>query len=194
MCMSRKDRKIKTAKTAKVYLDVLFAVCMVFCQKFLLRMVSVLFVCLGNICRSPLAEAIFNYQVRQKQLQPYFRAASCGTANYHIGDPPDSRTIRNAIKNGITIQHIGRQFDTTDFKEFDLIVPMDESNRDNLLQLRGAEKFRDKIKLMRSFDTENRGGDVPDPYSGSEKNFQEVFEILDRSVRGLLQVLVADLK
>lgn len=157
-------------------------------------MISVLFVCLGNICRSPLAEAIFNYQIRQKQFQSYFRVASCGTANYHVGDPPDSRTIRNALKNGIAIQHIGRQFNIADFEEFDLIVPMDESNKDNLLRLHGADKFRDKIKLMRTFDTKNRGADVPDPYYGSEKDFQEVFEILDRSMKGFIENLEPDLK
>lgn len=157
-------------------------------------MVSVLFVCLGNICRSPLAEAIFNHQVRQKQLQPYFRAASCGTANYHVGDPPDSRTIRNALKNGIAIQHIGRQFDISDFGKFDLIIPMDESSRANLLRLPGIAQFRHKIKLMRTCDPENGGADVPDPYYGSEKNFQEVFEILDRSMKGLIENLEAGLK
>ncbi len=155
---------------------------------------KILFVCLGNICRSPLAEAIFNHQVVEKQLQSHFQADSCGTGNYHIGDPPDSRTVRNALKNGISIRHIGRQFGSQDFGSFDLILTMDRSNRDNLIQLQGSGTYKDKIKLIRMFDSIKVGADVPDPYHGSEKDFQEVFDILERSVRGLVESLEAQIK
>lgn len=152
-------------------------------------MERILFVCLGNICRSPLAEAIFNHQVVDRGLQKYFLGHSCGTANYHIGVPPDSRTIRNALKNGISIQHLGRQFDPLDFQSYDLILPMDRSNEGNLLRLDGVGLHRHKIKIMRAFDPIHTGADVPDPYYGSEKDFQEVFDILQRSVKGLIGFL-----
>ncbi len=154
----------------------------------------VLFVCLGNICRSPLAEAIFNHKVAEKQLQSHFQADSCGTGNYHIGSQPDSRTIRNASKNGISIRHQCRQFGVQDFDSFDLILAMDSSNRNDLIQLQGAKTYKDKIKLMRTFDSIKLGVDVPDPYHGSEKDFQEVFDILERSVRGLVEFLEAEIK
>jgi protein-tyrosine phosphatase len=157
-------------------------------------MVSVLFVCLGNICRSPLAEAIFNHQVKQKKLHEHFQSASAGTADYHIGDPPDSRTIRNALKNGVTIDHLGQQFTAEHLETYDLIVPMDRSNLANLLQIPGAEKFRDKIRLMRCYDSVDCDSDVPDPYYGSEKNFQDVFEILDRSMKNFIEHLETGLK
>lgn len=152
-------------------------------------MQSVLFVCLGNICRSPLAEAIFNHQISKKQLEGRFRASSCGTANYHIGDPPDTRTLQNALKNGIVIHHLGRQFDHRDWEEFDLIVPMDQSNKAHLMRMPEAIKFKRKIKLMRDFDPEGVGADVPDPYYGSKDDFQKVFDILDRSIREFIQFL-----
>ena len=154
---------------------------------------KVLFVCLGNICRSPLAEAIFNHQVAEKQLQSHFQADSCGTGNYHIGSPPDSRTIRNALRNGISISHLGRQFGVQDFETFDLILTMDRSNRENLLQLQGSGRYQDKIKLMRMFDSIKVGADVPDPYQGNEKDFQEVFDILQRSVTGLVKSLEVEI-
>jgi protein-tyrosine phosphatase len=152
-------------------------------------MTRILFVCLGNICRSPLAEAIFNHKLEGRKIRSRFQAASCGTANYHVGDPPDSRTLRNALKNGVTIDHAGRQFCEPDFEAFDLILAMDKSNLANILRVPGAERFADKVRLMRSFDTIGTGSDVPDPYYGTEKDFQEVFDILDRSVEKLIESL-----
>ena len=149
---------------------------------------KVLFVCLGNICRSPLAEAIFLHKIKEKGLGNDFEASSCGTSNYNIGDPPDPRTIRNASKKGIEIQHVCRQLSYSDLENFDLILPMDKSNYDHILNLKNASLYADKISLMREFDPLGKG-DVPDPYSGSERDFQEVFEILDRSIDGLIEFL-----
>jgi protein-tyrosine phosphatase len=152
-------------------------------------MTKILFVCLGNICRSPLAEAIFNEEIKRRGLTDKFYAESCGTANYHVGDPPDPRTIANAARNGTSIQHVGRQFEAADFKKFDLILPMDASNRMNLLRLPEGKSYQDKIKMMRSYDPVDRGADVPDPYTGGEEEFQEVYDILRRSVGPLIDSL-----
>lgn len=144
--------------------------------------VKVLFVCLGNICRSPLAEAIFKDKVKRKNLDRFIEADSCGTANYHVGDTPDERTVRNALKNGVTINHYGRQLAVDDLDYFDFILAMDNSNHSNIKRLVYADHHHDKIALMRTYDPLGKGKDVPDPYYGTEHDFQEVFEILDRSV------------
>jgi protein-tyrosine phosphatase len=146
---------------------------------------KILFVCLGNICRSPLAEAIFKHKVKERGLDHQFEADSCGTANYHIGDTPDERTNRNAQKNGIRISHRGRQLSATDLETFDLIFAMDESNFRNIMRLENSEAHAKKISLMRAFDPLG-SGDVPDPYYGGERGFQEVFDILDRSLDNFL--------
>jgi protein-tyrosine phosphatase len=147
-------------------------------------MIKVLFVCLGNICRSPLAEAIFNHKIKKYGLASFFMADSCGTANYHIGDSPDHRTIKNALKNGVEIHHVGRQLQYSDLENFDLILAMDANNLSNILKLANGTSFEKKIKLMRTYDFVV--GDVPDPYYGTEQDFQQVFEILDRSVEKLI--------
>lgn len=126
--------------------------------------IKVLFVCLGNICRSPLAEAIFKHKVREKSIDLLFEADSCGTSNYHIGDPPDERTIRNAFKNGIKIDHCGRQLSETDLVVYDFILVMDNSNYRNVLNLRNSSEHSHKIFLMRDFDPDSKGAEVPDPY------------------------------
>ena len=143
---------------------------------------KIVFVCLGNICRSPLAEAIFKHKLKSKNLDRYLEADSCGTANYHVGDSPDPRTIANALKNGVTIKHVGRQLSEDDLEYFDIVLAMDQSNYQNILRLSNSGVHRSKIKLMREYDSIGKGNDVPDPYYGGEKNFQEVFEILDRSL------------
>ncbi|WPZ08903.1 low molecular weight protein-tyrosine-phosphatase [Roseivirga spongicola] len=150
---------------------------------------KVLFVCLGNICRSPLAEGIFRHKVKERGLEEVFKIDSCGTADFHIGEKPDSRSVANAKKNGILYSHRGRQLKKFDFNDFDYILPMDDSNIDNVAQLKPEGATAAVIK-MRDFDEEGVGQDVPDPYYGGENGFQLVFEILERSTENLLNKLV----
>jgi protein-tyrosine phosphatase len=159
-------------------------------------MKRILFVCLGNICRSPLAEAIFKHKIREKGLEGEFEAASCGTANYHIGDPPDPRTVRNALTNGVKIHHLGRQLCTEDFSNFDMILVMDKSNFHNSSRLvkeesaQGTGSHHSKIRMLRFYDPQGKDEDVPDPYYGEDKDFQNVFDILDRTIESMIRELV----
>jgi protein-tyrosine phosphatase len=115
-------------------------------------------------------------------------ADSCGTSNYHIGGLPDHRTIANAARNGITIDHCVRQLTIDDLEKFDFILAMDKSNYQNILRLPGAENFKDKISLMRDFDPKEKG-EVPDPYHGGEESFQDVYNILDRTMTSFINYL-----
>lgn len=151
---------------------------------------KVLFVCLGNICRSPLAEAIFKHKIKNLGLDGEVFADSCGTANYHVGDTPDPRTIKNARMNRIEINHLGRQFSTKDFEKFDYVLAMDKSNYRNVLDLAVGNQ-KDKIYLLREFDSEE-GDEVPDPYYGGDEGFQLVFEMLDRSIDSFINHLQKD--
>lgn len=153
--------------------------------------VKVLFVCLGNICRSPLAEGIFRKKVEDKGVGDRFEIDSCGTSNFHIGELPDPRTRANAIRNGIELNHRGRQFSKMDFEDFDYILAMDESNLKNINRL-APPSVKSKVMKMRHFDDLYCNADVPDPYYGGEKGFQQVFEILDRSAERLLQQIITD--
>lgn len=149
----------------------------------------ILFVCLGNICRSPLAEAIFKHKIRAKKIAHLVEADSCGTANYHVGDTPDPRTIKNALKNGVVIDHLGRQLSARDLEAYDFILAMDRSNHTNILRLSNATDHAHKIRLMRSYDINPSDDEVPDPYYGDEAGFQNVFEILSHSIDSFIEFL-----
>lgn len=154
-----------------------------------MKKIKILFVCLGNICRSPLAEAIFKHKIKEKGLENRVEVNSCGTANYHIGDTPDHRTIKNALKNGVVIDHLGRQLSSQDLAAYDFILAMDKSNHTNILKLSNASDHAHKIKLMRSFDLNYSGEEVPDPYYGDEAGFQHVFDVLSHSVESFITFL-----
>lgn len=151
--------------------------------------VKVLFVCLGNICRSPLAEGIFRFKVKERSLEHHFQIDSCGTSDFHIGEKPDERSLSNAKMNGIDYMHRGRQLKVKDFYEFDYIFPMDDLNLKDVNSLK-PDDAKAVVMKMRSFDEEDSGSDVPDPYYQGEDGFQLVFDILDHSAEKLLNELI----
>jgi protein-tyrosine phosphatase len=153
--------------------------------------VKVLFVCLGNICRSPLAEGIFRHKIEQKGIASRFVVDSCGTAAYHVGEHPDDRSVANARKNGVEYDHLGRQLKEQDFYRFDYILAMDEYNLADIHRLQPADA-KAQVMMMRAFDPMDENANVPDPYYGGEDGFQLVFEILERSTEHLLARLMKD--
>jgi protein-tyrosine phosphatase len=157
-----------------------------------MKKVKVLFVCLGNICRSPLGAAIMKKRVRDLNLADFIEVDSCGTSNYHIGDGADPRTIANARKNGVAIEHCARQLTAEDLDRFDYIFAMDKSNYQNIMRLANGRPVDNKVMLLREFDPKGRG-EVPDPYYGDERLFQEVFDIVNRSVDAFLDHIRKDL-
>lgn len=148
-------------------------------------MIKVLFVCLGNICRSPLAEAIFKKKLQNEGLDKKILADSAGTANYHVGENPDPRTIEIAEKHGVPVNHKGQQFKKHHHDEFDYLLAMDHSNYRNMTTEMGMDP--DKLILMRDFDSNGKGQDVPDPWYGGMNGFEDVYQILDRSLDEFLE-------
>jgi protein-tyrosine phosphatase len=139
---------------------------------------SILMVCLGNICRSPVAEGVMKSKLNKYNLS--IHVDSAGTAAYHIGENPDHRSIKNARKNGVDIsQLIARQFEVADFNRFDRIYVMDAQNLKDVLHLAPTKADQLKVKLLLSELKNSSFKEVPDPYFGGEEGFQLVFDLLD---------------
>ncbi|KAL8484196.1 hypothetical protein ACS0TY_026773 [Phlomoides rotata] len=160
---------------------------------------SVLFVCLGNICRSPAAEGVFRHLVKEKGLDSNFFIDSAGTINYHEGNQADPRMRAASKKRGIEITSISRPIKPSDFRDFDLILAMDERNREDIL---GAfERWRhretipidahEKVRLMCSYCKRHDETEVPDPYFGGAQGFEKVLDILEDGCESLLESIVS---
>jgi protein-tyrosine phosphatase len=150
--------------------------------------IGVLFVCLGNICRSPLAEAVFRHVVEEAGLGERFDMDSAGTSDYHTGDSPDPRTAEVAARRGVALEHAARQVLAADLERFDYVLAMDRANLGKLQSLAARSGGTAEIRLLRSFDPD--GGhdhEVPDPYFGGSDGFEDVHTMVENACRGLLQ-------
>ncbi|WP_017430594.1 low molecular weight protein-tyrosine-phosphatase [Vreelandella jeotgali] len=146
---------------------------------------KVLFVCLGNICRSPSAEGVFRRAVAQAGLEQQITVESCGIGDWHVGHPPDERAQAAAMRRGIDIGGlVARQFSREDFDDFDFILPMDYGN---LRDIRGMEPddHRARIELFLAFAGMPQG-EVPDPYYGGDRGFEDVLDMIEEASRGLI--------
>jgi len=154
-------------------------------------MKQILFVCLGNICRSPSAEAVFNALITKKGLADEFQCDSAGTAAYHAGDSADYRMKQFAQKRGYNLTSISRPVDPkTDFERFDYIIGMDRQNVQDLKAMARDENDRKKISLMTDFCTLKNYDSVPDPYFGGSAGFELVLDILEDACDGLIQKVI----
>ncbi len=151
---------------------------------------KILIVCLGNICRSPLAEGV----LRSKLPSDRFEVDSAGTANYHIGDAPDSRSIASGKKHGVDISMLrGRQFTAYDFSVFDFIFVMDKSNYQNVIRLAQNDHDLRKISFLADALGEIKKSEVPDPYYGKEADFEKVYQLINTACDQIAQKLISNL-
>lgn len=157
---------------------------------FVYMKIKVLFVCLGNICRSPSAEAIFRGYVEKKDLGDAFEIDSAGTSAYHQGEPADARMRRHASKRGYQLTSLSRKFDpTTDFDHFDIIIAMDRDNLYELQQMARSKEDEEKLFLMTDFSSAFDYNHVPDPYYGGDQGFELVIDLLEDASNGLFSHL-----
>ena len=153
--------------------------------------IRVLFVCLGNICRSPTGEAVFRHLVEERGLGEHYEIDSAGTSAYHIGEPADERMTRAAAARGIHLTSRGRQATSADFTDFDVIVAMDRANERNLLALCRSDAEREKVVRMMALHPNPPTPDVPDPYYGGPQGFEEVLDLVTAACERLLEQLEA---
>jgi protein-tyrosine phosphatase len=158
-------------------------------------MINVLFICLGNICRSPIAEGVFQNIVQQAGLTDKIQCDSAGTASYHIGSLPDRRMRQIALERGIKLTHNARKLNGDDFYNFDYIVAMDEANFDDIrnqsYRSSGFYFPEDRLFMYREFDPERQDAiDVPDPYYEDISMFEEVYEIVERCGIEFLEFII----
>jgi protein-tyrosine phosphatase len=156
-------------------------------------MVRLLFVCMGNICRSPTAEGVMRGLLREQGLENVVEVDSAGTGDWHVGDPPDRRATAAAHARGVVLEGAARQVARADFDDFDLILAADRRNLRDLRALLPPEA-RAKVHLLREFDPASEDApdlDVPDPYYGGDDGFERVLDLVEAACRGLLDDLRA---
>ncbi|AZQ62484.1 low molecular weight phosphotyrosine protein phosphatase [Flammeovirga pectinis] len=151
---------------------------------------SVLFVCLGNICRSPLADGLMIHEVNKRGIAAQFKIDSAGTYAGHAGEKADKRMRKTAANHGVELKSIARQFIVDDFDKFEHIVVMDDSNLNNVLNLTRNDSDRNKVIKLRSFDNQKSGKDVDDPYYGGIAGFDNCYNVVSESIVNFLNKLL----
>lgn len=152
---------------------------------------GVLFVCMGNICRSPTAEGVFRSVVEKRKLTGSFLIDSAGTTDYHVGSPPDTRAIAHAARRGYDLSALrARQVVAADFDRFDFVLAMDKENLRTLESL-SPSRCRHKIELLLEYGHDFGGAEVPDPYYGGVKEFERALSMIEDGCNGLLDFLVS---
>ncbi|MDQ7049788.1 MAG: low molecular weight protein-tyrosine-phosphatase [Enterobacterales bacterium] len=152
---------------------------------------KILFVCMGNICRSPTAEGIFRQLASMHSGLGRLKVDSCGTIGYHVGEPPDSRAQAAALERGYDISMIrARKLVKQNLENFDWIIAMDHENIENIRRLDLDSIFSHKIKLFLDFTQSSQGQAVPDPYYGGEQGFDKVIDLVEEASEGLIQFLL----
>lgn len=152
----------------------------------------ILFVCLGNICRSPVAEAVLKSRAQKLGMSELYEIDSAGTIDYHVGDNPDPRMREAAGRRGYALHHRARQIARKDLETFDLIVPMDQDNMANILELDPYDRYAAKVRLLCDFIPGSTGQDVPDPYYGGRQGFDRVIDLIEAASDNILQALLAE--
>jgi protein-tyrosine phosphatase len=155
--------------------------------------VKILFVCLGNICRSPLAESVFRHLARERGVDGLFEIDSAGTSGYHAGSPPDRRSAATALARGVTVTGTSRQLTARDLRSFDYVIAMDAENHGEIEALHTATGGTARVHRLREWDPERSGADVPDPYYGGPRGFEDVHDIVERSCAALLDHLLREM-
>ncbi len=150
-------------------------------------MIRICFVCLGNICRSPTAEGVMQALVDRDKVGDRITLDSAGTGDWHVGEPPDARASAAAKQHGYRLTGQAQTFTKKHFDKYDYVIAMDQSNRDDLLELAPSSEAKAKVHLLRDFDPlSGKGAEVPDPYFGGEDGFERVLDICTAGCEGLL--------
>ena len=153
---------------------------------------KILFVCLGNICRSPAAEGIFNQKIKERDLENFFVVDSAGTGSWHVGNLPDQRMRTTALSRGIELTSRARQIEENDLYEFDHILVMDKDNLNAVKSLikDDMHTMNSKIKLILSYSKKSQLDEVPDPYYGGQNGFEKVLDLLNDAIEELIDSLI----
>jgi protein-tyrosine phosphatase len=155
-------------------------------------MVRICFVCMGNICRSPTAEAVMRQLVEERGWTKRFAIESAGTGDWHVGEPADTRSRTAGLERGYRLDRRAQHFAESSFARFDYVIAADRENRRHLERIAPDDAARSKIHLLRDFDpASSKGSDVPDPYYGEADGFQHVLDVCEAGCRGLLSHLAA---